>query len=102
MTIGQKIILLRNSMGISQEKLAELLGVSRQSVSKWEMDVSLPQIDKILQLCELFKVSADELLHDNLIIDRQKRKNKYFGTFTFENILAFDTKEFIAPFVASW
>ena len=66
MTIGSKIILLRNNMGISQEKLAEMLSVSRQSVSKWEMDQALPQIDKVLQLAELFSVSTEELLLDKI------------------------------------
>ena len=84
MTIGEKITHLRNALGISQESLAEKLSVSRQSVSKWEMDQALPQIDKVLQLCELFKVSTDELLYDNINIERvkkgERKKNKYFGT----------------------
>lgn len=80
MTIGEKIAKLRGMAGISQEQLAEHLSVSRQSVSKWEMDTSLPQIDKVIQLCELFRVSADELLHDTVTIDKEKKKNKYFGT----------------------
>ena len=63
MTIGEKITHLRIANKISQEQLAEKLGVSRQSVSKWEMDQSLPHIDKVLLICELFSVSADELLH---------------------------------------
>ena len=77
MTIGEKIASLRSELGLSQEQLAEKLSVSRQSVSKWEMDTSLPQIDKVIQLCELFKVSSDELLHDAVTIDRKKIKNKY-------------------------
>ena len=83
MTIGQKIIALRNSMGISQEKLAELLGVSRQSISKWEMDHSVPQIDKILQISEIFSISCDDLLHDDVELRRTitaPLTNKYFGT----------------------
>ena len=64
MTIGEKIIHLRTSANISQEQLAEKLSVSRQSVSKWEMDQALPQIDKILQICELFDVTTDQLLRD--------------------------------------
>ena len=83
MTIGQKIIALRNSMGISQEKLAELLNVSRQSVSKWEMDHSVPQIDKILQISEIFSISCDDLLHDDVELRRTitaPLTNKYFGT----------------------
>ncbi len=84
MTIGEKITRLRTAAGISQEQLAEKISVSRQSVSKWEMDQALPQIDKVLQLCELFDVSADELLQDKISIQPEisdePRKNKYFGT----------------------
>ena len=58
MTIGEKIYKLRNNANISQEELAERLSVSRQSVSKWEMDQALPQIDKVLMLCNLFAVSG--------------------------------------------
>ena len=84
MTIGEKITHLRNSANISQEALADKLSVSRQSVSKWEMDQAQPQIDKILQICELFNISCDELLHDKITINRAPAgapvKNKYFGT----------------------
>ena len=84
MTIGQKIVHLRTVSDISQEQLAETLGVSRQSVSKWEMDQALPQIDKVLQLAEIFGVTTDELLQDSIEINRNEpegpRKNKYFGT----------------------
>ena len=92
MTIGEKITHLRIANKISQEQLAEKLGVSRQSVSKWEMDQSLPHIDKVLLICELFSVSADELLHNEVVIHRDTsgssasedggapRGNKYFGT----------------------
>ena len=84
MTIGQKIVNLRTAADISQEQLAETLGVSRQSVSKWEMDQALPQIDKVLQLAELFGVTTDALLQDKIALDRAPagapRKNKYFGT----------------------
>ena len=64
MKIGEKIAELRIAAGMSQEELAEHIDVSRQSVSKWEMDQALPQIDKVLQLCELFGISTDELLTD--------------------------------------
>ena len=84
MTIGEKITRLRTAAGISQEQLAEKISVSRQSVSKWEMDQALPQIDKVLQLCELFDISADELLQDKIAIQPEiagePRRNKYFGT----------------------
>lgn len=84
MTIGEKITHLRNAQGLSQEGLADKLSVSRQSVSKWEMDQALPQIDKVLLLCELFNISTDELLYDKISINRAPKgtavKNKYFGT----------------------
>ena len=84
MTIGEKIAKLRMAANISQEQLAEKISVSRQSVSKWEMDQALPQIDKVLQLCEIFDISTDELLHDKINISRKipasNGKNKYFGT----------------------
>lgn len=84
MSLGEKILKLRIAAGISQEQLAEKIMVSRQSVSKWEMNQALPQIDKVLQLCELFDVSADELLREQISIDcalaGEPQKNKYFGT----------------------
>ena len=82
MTIGQKIVQLRTAADISQEQLSETLGVSRQSVSKWETDQALPQIDKVLQIAELFNISTDELLRDKLEIKDKSHKahNKYFGT----------------------
>ncbi len=85
MTIGKKIARLRALMGLSQEQLADKVGVSRQSVSKWEIDQALPQIDKVILLCELFKVSTDELLSEHIslnVVEKEgnNKKNKYFGT----------------------
>ena len=64
MTIGEKIALRRRSAGLSQEALAAQLGVSRQAVSRWETNESLPDTEKILQLCRIFGVSSDDLLLD--------------------------------------
>ena len=81
MRIGEKIANLRIQAKMSQEQLAEVLEVSRQSISKWEMDQALPQIDKVLQLCEIFKISTDQLLHDKIeICAADADGNKYFGT----------------------
>ncbi len=81
MTIGEKITHLRAAQNMSQEALAEKLGVSRQSVSKWEMDQVVPQIDKILQICDVFSISSDDLLREQVVVNRdKKKKNKYFGT----------------------
>lgn len=62
MNISEKILELRKSKRLSQEQLAEMLNVTRQSVSKWESGKSLPEIDKIVELSKVFGVSTDELL----------------------------------------
>ena len=62
MTIADRIQKLRKLKGISQEELADELGVSRQAVSKWESNQSTPDIDKIIALSDFFEVSADYLL----------------------------------------
>ncbi len=80
MTIGEKITMLRNRENLSQEMLADKLSVSRQSVSKWEMDQAQPQLDKVVQICALFRISADELLFENVPLSGHRGKNRYFGT----------------------
>lgn len=62
MSIGQKLSDLRKSKHLSQEEVADILGVTRQTISKWETDQSNPDLDKIVPLCELYGLSADELL----------------------------------------
>ena len=62
MILADKIIDLRKKAGWSQEELAQQLGVSRQSVSKWEGAQSVPDLDRILALSRLFGVSTDYLL----------------------------------------
>lgn len=64
MILADKIMELRKKQGWSQEELAGRLNVSRQSVSKWESAMSVPELDKILQLSEIFEVSTDYLLKD--------------------------------------
>lgn len=71
MTIGEKIVSLRKSKGISQIEFSEMIGVSRQSVSKWESGESLPDTDKILAISRLFEVSTDWLLKDEEEINQK-------------------------------
>ena len=89
MTIGEKIYHLRVVNNLSQDDLAKMMEISRQSLSKWENDETLPNIDNIKQLCEIFKISADEMINDKVVIHRGKKlkmsigediKTKYFGT----------------------
>lgn len=66
MILAEKIIKLRKQKGWSQEELAMQMNVSRQSVSKWESMSSLPDLDKIIKLSQLFGVSTDYLLKDDM------------------------------------
>ncbi|HIT07522.1 MAG TPA: helix-turn-helix transcriptional regulator [Candidatus Merdivicinus faecavium] len=59
--LSEQIYTLRRKSGLSQEQLAEKVGVSRQAVSKWETGASVPELDKLLALSEFFGVSVEEL-----------------------------------------
>lgn len=69
MKLSEKIQFLRKSYNYSQEVLAEACGVSRQAISKWEADIALPETDKIILMSNLFDVSIDVLLKDELVLD---------------------------------
>ncbi len=62
MTLGEKIISLRTAEKLSQGDLAEKLNVSRQSVSKWETGASIPELEKLIQMSEIFHISLDEFV----------------------------------------
>lgn len=62
MTLSEKIMNLRKKNGWSQEELAERLDISRQSVSKWESGESVPTLEKLIRISEIFEVSTDYLL----------------------------------------
>lgn len=62
MTFGEKIQRLRKEKGFSQEELAEKLSVTRQTVSKWELDQSTPDLEHIEKLCDIYEVTADYLI----------------------------------------
>ena len=64
MTFGEKLQKLRAREGVSQERLAELLDVSRQAVSRWERDETMPETEKVIRLSEYFAVTTDYLLRD--------------------------------------
>lgn len=84
MSIGENIYKYRTQKNLSQEELADILQVSRQSVSKWETDSSVPELSKLHKLCDVFEVSLDELTQRQT--DKQKRSQelneliKMYGT----------------------
>ncbi len=63
MTFPENLVSLRNQNNMTQEQLADKLCVTRQSVSKWESGQSMPDVEKLIQLAELFRVTTDELLN---------------------------------------
>ena len=74
MILADKIIELRKKNGWSQEDLAEKMDVSRQSISKWEGAQSVPDMNRILKLSQVFSVSTDFLLKDELDMDPVSEK----------------------------
>ena len=78
MTLGEKIKKLRNNANISQEDLAEKIGVSRQIVTKWEKDAGLPDIQNLKEIAKVFDISIDELLdYKNELFEKDIIEEKY-------------------------
>jgi len=92
MILAEKILALRNAQGWSQEELAEKLGVSRQSVSKWESAGSIPDLNKILQMSQVFGVSTDYLLKDEMEAVEYSGEEEHSGIF----ISLKEAEEFLA------
>lgn len=67
LTLGKKIAKQRKEICYTQEQLAEILGVSRQSISKWELDIVYPETDKLIELGKLFDCSMDYLLKEEVV-----------------------------------
>ena len=65
MTIVKIILELRRKKKISQEKLAELLGISRQTLSNYENDITSPDLNQAKKICQIFDISLDELIGNN-------------------------------------
>lgn len=66
MQLGKNLQILRKTANMTQEELAEKMNVSRQTISKWELGAILPEIEKLVELCEMFHCSVDQLLRENM------------------------------------
>lgn len=64
MKFSEKLMNLRKKQGISQEELAGKLNVTRQTISKWELDQTVPDMNKLIEISKLFEISLDELIND--------------------------------------
>lgn len=94
MNFGDKLSKLRKNKNYTQEELAELLGVSRQSISKWESNIAYPETDKLIKLGKIFNCSMDYLLNDN--IEEENNNNKSLFNFQFKEKIS-DKKIFGMP-----
>lgn len=86
MTFAEKLKSIRKQAGMSQEQLAEKLGVSRQAVTKWETDAGIPDIENIMAISALFDISIDELLSN----EKGAKKPK---DYLYESIMEYDIDE---------
>lgn len=86
MTFAEKLKSIRKQAGMSQEQLAEKLGVSRQAVTKWETDTGIPDIENIMAISALFDISIDELLSN-------ERGTKKSTEYLFESVTEYDIDE---------
>lgn len=66
MTLGEKILKQRKELNYTQEQLADILGVSRQSISKWESDIAYPETNKLIKMGKLFECSMDYLINEDI------------------------------------
>lgn len=76
MTFGENLVYLRKSKGVSQEKLAEELGLTRQTISKWELNQSTPDLQYIIQMSTYFNVSIDYLVKGETTVLSENPKNE--------------------------
>ena len=86
MTFGEKLKTIRKKADMSQEKLAEKLGVSRQAITKWETDMGIPDIENIMAVSALFDISIDELLS-------KEKDTKKQSDYLFKSVTEYDIAE---------
>ena len=84
MTLGQRIQEIRFKNQLSQEEFGERLNVTRQTVSKWELDQALPELSKIVMLCRIFAVTADSLLIDGITTFGEYADTNEYGVYRSE------------------
>lgn len=92
MKLSENLKRIRKENNLSQEQLAEKLGVSRQAVSKWESGQSYPEMDKVLLICKLFNYNIDELMNENVKEVEETKQSKNNINKYVEDFFAFITK----------
>ena len=92
MKLSNNLKNIRKENNLSQEQLAEKLGVSRQAVSKWESGQSYPEMDKVLLICKLFNYNIDELMNENVKEVNETKQSKVNINKYVEDFFNFITK----------
>lgn len=105
--IAKIILKVRQDNKISQEQFAEILGVTRQAVSRWEMGISVPNINTLILISKKFNISIDTMLKDTGTIIEQSEKNKNLSTkkninFSFISLSIGFSGLISLPFLAEW
>lgn len=99
MFIGEKIRELRIRNQLSQESIAQLLDVSRQSVSKWEKGLSKPSTDNLLRLSEIFSVSVEDLIDNDIQFKKDYESTSFFKEFLFRKKMLIPISIFLGLFI---
>ena len=97
--LGENLKRIRKEHNLSQEEFAEDLNVSRQAVSKWESNISYPDMDKILLICEKYNLNIDELFNQNYKEVKENKDSKRAFNIYINNILEYINK--LLSFISS-
>lgn len=95
--LKDNLVILRNIKGLSQEEVASVIGISRQSYSKWELGESAPDVIKCDKLAKFYKISIDSLLNDNNKVENIKLPPHPDGKHLFGTIFVKDKGQIVIP-----
>lgn len=99
MTLGEKITLLRKKKGLTQESLSEVLDVSRQTLSNWEKDNTIPDIIQSKNIAKFFKISLDDLLDNKLEIECKNNSNNILQNLIGKHCFLLLHEDYADPFI---
>ena len=85
MSLGEKLLNFRKKKGLSQEEVADILHVTRQTISKWETDQSMPDFDKVVPICNLYEITTDELFYNEVSIAKEEEEVNIVNGFDYQN-----------------
>ncbi len=99
MNLGEKIIELRKKKGLTQEALSEYLNVSRQTLSNWEKDNTIPDLAQAKNIAKFFKISLDDLIDNTLEIECKHNSNNILQNLIGKNCFLLMSEEYDDPYI---